>query len=157
MRAMKRTKILRPDKRAPVRYKNRSAFTRRTDSSRGSRAREGGCTVFAIQVGVGASHQIRQNHYWSECGKRQLRTHLLRRTGGVVRRSHDRRAGFCRNIHRGPVGRWPHAVRRIRQLLAEYAPNATVFIADSKALDRIREFSMQELLPNAFLGVIKSG
>lgn len=40
-----------------------------------------------------------------------------------------------------------------RQLLAEYAPKAEVFVADSRALNRIREFSVQDLLPDAFLGV----
>ena len=38
-----------------------------------------------------------------------------------------------------------------RQLLAEYAPDAKVFIADSRALDTISEFSVRELLPGAFL------
>jgi cytidine deaminase len=37
-----------------------------------------------------------------------------------------------------------------RQLLAEYAPNAKVFIADSRALNVIKDFSVQELLPAAF-------
>jgi len=37
-----------------------------------------------------------------------------------------------------------------RQLLAEYAPNATVWIADSGALKQIKEFSVRELLPAAF-------
>ena len=37
-----------------------------------------------------------------------------------------------------------------RQLLAEYAPNAAVWIADSAALKQIREFSVRELLPSAF-------
>jgi len=40
-----------------------------------------------------------------------------------------------------------------RQLLAEYAPRAMVYVADSRALNRIREFSVQELLPDAFLDV----
>lgn len=40
-----------------------------------------------------------------------------------------------------------------RQLLAEYAPQAAVFVADSRALNRIREFSVQDLLPDAFLDV----
>ena len=40
-----------------------------------------------------------------------------------------------------------------RQLLAEYAPNATVWVADSRALDVVREFSVRELLPAAFLQV----
>ena len=38
-----------------------------------------------------------------------------------------------------------------RQLLAEYAPRARVFVADSKALNRIREFTVSDLLPAAFL------
>ena len=40
-----------------------------------------------------------------------------------------------------------------RQLLAEYAPRARIYVADSGALNRIREFSVQELLPGAFLHV----
>ncbi|HEY1664022.1 MAG TPA: cytidine deaminase [Verrucomicrobiae bacterium] len=40
-----------------------------------------------------------------------------------------------------------------RQLLAEYAPQATVFVADSDNLKQIREFTVQELLPFAFLEV----
>lgn len=39
-----------------------------------------------------------------------------------------------------------------RQLLAEYAPHATVFVADSRALKRIRQFTVAELLPGAFRG-----
>jgi len=38
-----------------------------------------------------------------------------------------------------------------RQLLAEYAPDATVWVADSRALAKAREFSVQELLPLAFV------
>lgn len=37
-----------------------------------------------------------------------------------------------------------------RQLLAEYAPGARVYVADSRALERAREFSIPELLPAAF-------
>ena len=40
-----------------------------------------------------------------------------------------------------------------RQLLAEYAPDAKVFVADSRALDRIREFTVRKLLPSAFVTV----
>jgi cytidine deaminase len=40
-----------------------------------------------------------------------------------------------------------------RQLLAEYAPTAKVWVADSKALRSISEFSVSELLPAAFLEV----
>ena len=40
-----------------------------------------------------------------------------------------------------------------RQLLAEYAPKATVFVADSRAPKVIKEFSVRELLPGAFLDV----
>src|SRR5262245_3239950 len=37
-----------------------------------------------------------------------------------------------------------------RQLLAEYAPKARVFAADSRALGIIKEFSIAGLLPRAF-------
>jgi len=38
-----------------------------------------------------------------------------------------------------------------RQLLAEYAPDARVFVADSQALTSAREFGVAELLPGAFV------
>lgn len=37
-----------------------------------------------------------------------------------------------------------------RQLLAEYAPDATVYVADSDAPKSVKEFSVAELLPGAF-------
>ncbi len=40
-----------------------------------------------------------------------------------------------------------------RQLLREYAPDAKVFIADSDDLKTIREFTVRELLPAAFVSV----
>jgi len=40
-----------------------------------------------------------------------------------------------------------------RQLLAEYAPDAKVFVADSRAPGKIREFTVRELLPTAFVKV----
>ena len=40
-----------------------------------------------------------------------------------------------------------------RQLLAEYAPDAKVFVADSRAPGRTREFTVRELLPEAFVEV----
>jgi cytidine deaminase len=40
-----------------------------------------------------------------------------------------------------------------RQLLAEYAPRAKVWVADSRSLKMIREFAVRELLPEAFLEV----
>ena len=40
-----------------------------------------------------------------------------------------------------------------RQLLAEYAPKARVFVADSRRLGAVREFSVSALLPGAFLEV----
>jgi cytidine deaminase len=39
-----------------------------------------------------------------------------------------------------------------RQLLAEYAPDAKVFVADSDDLKKISTFTVKELLPSAFLG-----
>ena len=38
-----------------------------------------------------------------------------------------------------------------RQLLAEYAPKAVVWVADSREPGRIGEFSVQALLPKAFV------
>jgi cytidine deaminase len=38
-----------------------------------------------------------------------------------------------------------------RQLLAEYAPDAKVFVADSDDLKMIRTFTVRELLPAAFV------
>ena len=40
-----------------------------------------------------------------------------------------------------------------RQLLREYAPNARVFVADSDDLKTVREFTVRELLPAAFVSV----
>jgi len=40
-----------------------------------------------------------------------------------------------------------------RQLLAEYAAAARIFVADSRQPKAIREFSVRELLPGAFLAV----
>lgn len=40
-----------------------------------------------------------------------------------------------------------------RQLLAEYAPKARVWTADSRSPRKIREFTVAELLPAAFLDV----
>ena len=38
-----------------------------------------------------------------------------------------------------------------RQLLAEYAPDAKIFVADSDDLKNVRTFTVQELLPAAFV------
>src|SRR5260370_31476193 len=40
-----------------------------------------------------------------------------------------------------------------RQLLPEYAPRATVWVADPRNLKTVREFSVRELLPGAFITV----
>jgi cytidine deaminase len=40
-----------------------------------------------------------------------------------------------------------------RQLLAEYAPHAKVWVADTGHLQKVREFSVRKLLPSAFLRV----
>src|SRR5258707_8502718 len=40
-----------------------------------------------------------------------------------------------------------------RQLLAEYAPTAKVWVADSRALKVIKQFTVRELLPAAFVEV----
>ncbi len=54
-------------------------------------------------------------------------------------------------VARAPGGPMPCGA--CRQLLAEYAPNAVVWVADSGALRAVKEFSVRELLPGAFLEV----
>lgn len=53
-------------------------------------------------------------------------------------------------VARSPGGATPCGA--CRQLLAEYAPEATVLVADSAALRTVRRFSVSELLPGAFRG-----
>lgn len=51
------------------------------------------------------------------------------------------------------VARWdggPMPCGACRQLLAEYAPDAKVLIADSNELAKIRVFNVKKLLPEAF-------
>ena len=50
------------------------------------------------------------------------------------------------------VANGPMPCGACRQLLAEYAPEAKVFVADAEDLGRISEYSVKELLPGAFLG-----
>ena len=54
-------------------------------------------------------------------------------------------------VARAPAGPMPCGA--CRQLLAEYAPDATVWVADSRALGKVREFKVKELLPAAFVDV----
>jgi cytidine deaminase len=54
-------------------------------------------------------------------------------------------------VARAPGGPMPCGA--CRQLLAEYAPHAVVWVADSRALHAIKEFSVKELLPAAFIAV----
>jgi len=54
-------------------------------------------------------------------------------------------------VARAPGGPMPCGA--CRQLLAEYAPKAAVWVADSRALRTIRAFSVSELLPAAFVEV----
>lgn len=54
-------------------------------------------------------------------------------------------------VARAPGGPMPCGA--CRQLLAEYAPHAVVWVADSRALRTIKEFSVRELLPAAFIAV----
>lgn len=53
-------------------------------------------------------------------------------------------------VARSPGGATPCGA--CRQLLAEYAPEALVLVADSAALRTVRRFSVSELLPGAFRG-----
>ena len=52
-------------------------------------------------------------------------------------------------VARAPGGPMPCGA--CRQLLAEYAPAARVWVADSRAPGKIREFTVQGLLPRAFV------
>jgi len=54
-------------------------------------------------------------------------------------------------VARAPGGPMPCGA--CRQLLAEYAPRAAVWVADSRAPRVVREFSVKELLPAAFVAV----
>ena len=54
-------------------------------------------------------------------------------------------------VARAPGGPMPCGA--CRQLLAEYAPHAKVWVADCRELRSIKEFSVRELLPGAFLEV----
>jgi homotetrameric cytidine deaminase len=54
-------------------------------------------------------------------------------------------------VARAPGGPMPCGA--CRQLLAEYAPNALVWVADSRTLRVVREFQVRELLPAAFVDV----
>ena len=54
-------------------------------------------------------------------------------------------------VARAPDGPMPCGA--CRQLLAEYAPRATVFVADSAKPARVRTFKVATLLPGAFLNV----
>jgi cytidine deaminase len=54
-------------------------------------------------------------------------------------------------VARAPGGPMPCGA--CRQLLAEYAPQAAVWVADSRALHTIKAFSVRELLPAAFVEV----
>ena len=54
-------------------------------------------------------------------------------------------------VARAPGGLMPCGA--CRQLLAEYAPRAGVWVADTRALRAIKEFTVRELLPAAFVEV----
>ncbi len=57
-------------------------------------------------------------------------------------------------VARMPGGAMPCGA--CRQLLAEYAPKAVVWVADSRAPNAIREFSVSTLMPGAFVDVPKN-
>ena len=52
-------------------------------------------------------------------------------------------------VARAPGGPMPCGA--CRQLLAEYAPAAKVWVADSRAPGKVREFTVRKLLPTAFV------
>ena len=51
-------------------------------------------------------------------------------------------------VARGAGGPMPCGA--CRQLLAEYAPHAQVFVADSEDLKKVKQFTVRGLLPRAF-------
>jgi cytidine deaminase len=53
------------------------------------------------------------------------------------------------------IRRGPMPCGACRQLLAEYAPAARVWVADSRALTVVKQFTVRELLPAAFVEVPK--
>jgi cytidine deaminase len=57
----------------------------------------------------------------------------------------------CAVVARIPSGAMPCGA--CRQVLSEYAPNAVVHIADSAKPRRVRSFTMQQLLPGAFVSL----
>jgi len=56
-------------------------------------------------------------------------------------------------VARAPGGPMPCGA--CRQLLAEYAPAAEVWVADSRALNSVKTFLVRDLLPAAFVDVPK--
>jgi cytidine deaminase len=54
-------------------------------------------------------------------------------------------------VARAPGGPMPCGA--CRQLLAEYAPGARIFVADSRELTAVKEYSVKALLPDAFVAV----
>lgn len=56
-------------------------------------------------------------------------------------------------VARAPGGPMPCGA--CRQVLAEYAPNAVVWVADSRVRRLIKEFTIADLLPAAFVKVPK--
>jgi cytidine deaminase len=54
-------------------------------------------------------------------------------------------------VARAPGGPMPCGA--CRQLLAEYAPEAKVWVADTRALRALKEYCVRELLPAAFVEV----
>jgi cytidine deaminase len=52
-----------------------------------------------------------------------------------------------------PVKNGPMPCGACRQLLAEYAPDAKVFVADSDDLKNVKKFTVQEMLPLPFVTV----
>src|SRR6266446_5269488 len=61
------------------------------------------------------------------------------------------KAGFVALAIVARVPGGPMPCGACRQLLAEYAPRAVVWVADSRAPRSVRQFSVSELLPGAFL------
>jgi len=65
----------------------------------------------------------------------------------------DGRDGFVAIAVVARAPRGPMPCGACRQLLAEYAPGAKVWVADSRAPHRVGEFLVRDLLPSPFVRV----
>jgi len=117
----------------------------------GGGARRRGRALFQIQGWRGAAHKVGRNHQRRERGERELRSDLLCGTDCVVQGVDGREEKLCRGRGRGALPGRADAVRRLPSTARRIRADAKVFVADVRDLEKIREFTVQELLPSAFV------